>query len=104
LEGFVGKDPATPDQNGIDGVYIYVLWEKDSKLILVGQTDAGYIQKVWVPFHDADQFYVLVSYEGNLVDLYPNSMPPMTEFDPDYYTWFHNKGEETAKVTFFQDQ
>ena len=104
MNGFVGKDPGTPYQNGIDNVYIYVFWENVSKLFLVGQTDDGYIQKVWVPYYDESQVYVLVSNQGDLADLNPYHLPAQTEFDPDYYTWFHHIGEETMEVTFYLDK
>lgn len=101
LNGFAGMDPSKGEvaTNGIAKLFIYVYWEKADLLILAGQTDAGFIQKVWVPYPDEDTVYVFVSYDGNLT-----SMPGVTEFDPDYYKWFHKIGEETVTVRFYLDK
>jgi hypothetical protein len=101
LNGFVGINPTKPDEdfNGIDNLYIYVYWKKDDLLIRAGQTDAGGIQKVWVPYKDESEVLVFVSYRGDLT-----RMPDINEFDPDYYEWFHSMGEETVTVHFYLDQ
>jgi hypothetical protein len=103
LSGFAGKDRGTPYQNGVDDVYVYVFWENEPKLILVGQTDAGWFNKMWIPYMDESQVFILVSSQGNLSELYENRMPDSTEFDPDNYTWFHNKGKEDVELTFYLD-
>lgn len=100
LNGFVGKTITTPYENGMDDIYIYVYWMKTDKLILAGVTDAGYIQKVWVPYPEESKVYVFVS--ATLLE-HLEQVPPITEFTPDYYTWFHNIGEETVTVEFYLD-
>ena len=96
INGFVGTDSTTPDQNGIDKLYIYVYWAADDLLVKAGQTDAGFIQKVWVPYPKMSDVYVFVSYDGSLT-----AMPDKSEFNPPYYKWFHNEGEQTVTVTFY---
>jgi len=97
LNGFVGKDRSTPYQNGLDNVFIYVYWELDNLLVLADTTDAGYIQKVWVPYDKSSTVYVFVSY--NKFD----ELPEYTEFNPDFERWFHFVGEETVEVEFYLD-
>jgi hypothetical protein len=101
LTGFVGIDPNKPDEafNGIDDLYIYVYWEKDDSLVLAGQTDAGFIQKVWVPYQYESAVTVFVSDDPRLT-----SIPIPNGFDPDYYKWLHKIGEETVTVRFYLDQ
>jgi hypothetical protein len=101
INGFVGKDAHTPYENGIDDIYIYVYWEADDKLIKADVTNVGYIQKVWVPYQGESNVYVFVTFE----DLqYMHSLPPDTEYKPDYYSWFHRVGEETVTLEFYLDQ
>ena len=98
LNGFVGKDRSKPYQNGLDNVFIYVYWERDDILLLANTTDAGYIQKVWVPYDKSSNVYVFVSYEKFEV------LPEETEFDPDLYRWYHDVGQETVEVEFYLDK
>ena len=99
LTGFVGKDRSTPYQHGLDNVFIYVYWERDGLLVLADKTYGdGYIQKVWVPYDKSSNVYVFVSQERL------EELPEETEFDPDFYRWVHNVGEETVEVEFYLDE
>jgi hypothetical protein len=95
LNGFVGKDRSTPYQNGLHNVFIYVYWELDNLLVLADTTDAGSIQKVWVPYDKSSTVYVFVSYEKY------EYLPEFTEFDPDFDRWYHFAGEEERTVAFY---
>ena len=101
INGFVGKDAAHPYEDGIDDIYVYVYWAMTNELIKADVTDAGYIQKIWVPYPYESEVYVFVTSEE--LD-WLGEIPPETEFDPDYYHWVHKEGEETVTFEFYLDK
>ena len=100
MTGFVGMFINKPYQYGVDDAFVYVYWKAEQQLFLVGQTDAGYFNKMWIPYDGESQVYILISFNDNLD---PNKLPESTEFDPDYYTWFHKYGSETVELFFYLD-
>jgi len=100
INGFVGEDASSPYQYGLDEIFVYVYWVRSNELILADVTNAGYIQKLWVPYTNESEVYVFVT----AVKLeWLEVVPPKSEFDPDYYRWYHRVGEETVTLEFYLD-
>lgn len=85
----------------MDDIFIYVYWARTNELIMADITNVGYIQKVWVPYPYESDVYVFVTAEKLEWMEY---LPPVTEYTPDYYTWFHKAEEETVTLEFYLDR
>ena len=96
----MGKDASRPYEDGIGDIYVYVYWARSNELIRADVTNAGYIQKLWVPYPYESDVYVFVTAEK--LDWLEN-VPPETEYDPDYYTWYHREEEESVALEFYLD-